>query len=215
MATTSRGHKLCVANHSFAICCGRHEQKPSTHTDSCSGAQLFTISLIRSHSHSLSPFFSHSCALFCAFLHSRQTQLFCTRTFIRNCAIARGCHPERSEGSQLFALQMESPLSGNWFWLECWMAYGKKCSVQNKKGGHTGRPSSNREETAAPRRYFFSSAGFSAGGGAGACAGGAGVCEVPDMPSLKLRMPSPNPFIISGIRLPPKKMSMTARTTSQ
>ncbi len=108
-----------------------------------------------------------------------------TRTFIRNCAIPRGCHPERSEGSQLFALQMESPLSGNWFWLECWMAYGKKCSVQNKKGGHTGRPSSNREETAAPRRYFFSSAGFSAGAGVGVAAGvaagaGAGCCEPED-----------------------------------
>src|SRR5713101_479049 len=35
VATTSRGHKLCVANHSFTICCGGHEQKPSTHTDSC------------------------------------------------------------------------------------------------------------------------------------------------------------------------------------
>ncbi len=34
VATTSRGHKLCVANHSFTLCCGRHEQKPSTHTDS-------------------------------------------------------------------------------------------------------------------------------------------------------------------------------------
>src|SRR5947208_7059351 len=37
--------------------------------------------------------------------------------------------------------------------------------------------------------YFFSSAGFSAGGGAGVCAGGAGVCETPDMPSLKMRIP--------------------------
>src|SRR5258708_15481739 len=64
-------------------------------------------------------------------------------------------------------------------------------------------------------RYFFSSAGFSAGGGAGAWAGGAGVCVAPDMPSLKLRMPSPNPFMISGMRLPPKKISITARTTSQ
>ena len=64
-------------------------------------------------------------------------------------------------------------------------------------------------------RYFFSSAGFSAGGGAGDCAGGAGVCVAPDMPSLKLRIPSPNPFMISGMRLPPKKISITARTTSQ
>jgi len=43
---------------------------------------------------------------------------------------------------------------------------------------------------------FF--AGLSAAGGAGACAGGVGVCVAPDMPSLKLRMPSPNPFMISG-----------------
>src|SRR6266849_7233230 len=35
VATTSRGHKLCAANHSLTICCGRDEQKPSTHTDSC------------------------------------------------------------------------------------------------------------------------------------------------------------------------------------
>src|ERR1700682_5574707 len=85
----------------------------------------------------------------------------------------------------------------------------------NKKGGHTGRPFSNREESSALLvRYFFSSAGFSAGGGAGVCAGGAGVCEAPDMPSLKLRIPSPNPFMISGIRLPPKKIRITARTTS-
>ena len=34
VATTSRGHKLCAANHSLTICCGRDEQKPSTHTDS-------------------------------------------------------------------------------------------------------------------------------------------------------------------------------------
>src|SRR5205807_3258541 len=63
------------------------------------------------------------------------------------------------------------------------------------------------------RRYFFSSAGLSAGG-VGDCAGGVG-CDAPDMPSLKLRMPSPNPFMISGMRLPPKKIRITARTTSQ
>src|SRR5229473_4083348 len=34
VATTSRGHKLCAANHSLTICYGRDEQKPSTHTDS-------------------------------------------------------------------------------------------------------------------------------------------------------------------------------------
>src|SRR2546423_3670952 len=65
------------------------------------------------------------------------------------------------------------------------------------------------------RRYFLSSAGLSADGGAGACAGGCGVCVLPDMPSLKLRMPSPNPFMISGMRLPPKKIKITASTTSQ
>src|SRR5713226_10575805 len=85
----------------------------------------------------------------------------------------------------------------------------------NKKGGHTDRPISNREETSAPRRYFFSSAGFSVAGGAGACVGGVGVCVAPEMPSLKLRMPSPNPFMISGMRLPAKKINITARTTSQ
>src|SRR5258708_30424086 len=84
----------------------------------------------------------------------------------------------------------------------------------NKKGGHTGRPISNREETSAPRRYFFSSAGFSVAGGAGACVGGVGVCVAPEMPSLKLPMPSPNPFMISGILLPPEKINKTARTTS-
>src|SRR5712664_2069921 len=73
----------------------------------------------------------------------------------------------------------------------------------------------SRENFCALPRYFFSSAGFSAGGGAAACAGGAGVCVAPDMPSLKLRIPSPNPFMISGMRLPPKKISITARTTSQ
>ncbi|SRR6266480_3046940 len=81
------------------------------------------------------------------------------------------------------------------------------------RGRPHGPPFLNLEGTS--QRYFFSSAGFSAGGGAGVCAGGAGVCETPDMPSLKLRIPSPNPFMISGIRLPPKKISMTARTTSQ
>src|SRR5260370_6758936 len=85
----------------------------------------------------------------------------------------------------------------------------------NKKGGDTGRPSSNREETSALRRYFFSSAGFSVAGGAGACVGGVGVCVAPEMPSLKLPMPSPNPFMMSGIRLPPKQIHITATTTNQ
>jgi hypothetical protein len=86
---------------------------------------------------------------------------------------------------------------------------------QEKKDGHTGRPTLNRKQMfSAVGRYFFSSEGFSAGGAV--CAGGVGgVCEMPDMPSLKLRIPSPNPFITSGMRLPPKKISMTARTMSQ
>src|SRR5258708_5892672 len=85
----------------------------------------------------------------------------------------------------------------------------------NKKGGHTGRPISNREETSALRRYFFSSAGFSVAGGAGACVGGVGVCFAPEMPPLKLRIPSQNPFMIPGIRLPQKKINITPRPTSQ
>src|SRR5580704_13404775 len=52
-------------------------------------------------------------------------------------------------------------------------------------------------------------------------AGGAGFCGVvlpespPRMPSLKLRMPSPIPRITSGMRLPPNKITMTAKTISQ
>lgn len=65
-------------------------------------------------------------------------------------------------------------------------------------------------------RYFFSSVAWGAGAAAGACVGGAvGVCEAPDMPSLKLRMPSPNPFMISGMRFPPKKINTIAKTISQ
>ena len=64
-------------------------------------------------------------------------------------------------------------------------------------------------------RYFFSSAGFSAGGGAGACAGGAGVCVAPDMPSLKVRIPSPRPRASSGIFRPPNKSRIIPRTISQ
>src|SRR6266436_9482380 len=45
--------------------------------------------------------------------------------------------------------------------------------------------------------------------------GMAGVCDVPAMPSLKLRIPSPNPFMISGMRFPPKKIRTIARTISQ
>src|ERR1700737_2812410 len=71
---------------------------------------------------------------------------------------------------------------------------------REQKGRPHGPPHLNREVSSALPLYFFSSAGFSAGGGAGACAGGAGVCVAPDMPSLKLRMPSPNPFMISGMR---------------
>src|SRR5260370_23087061 len=63
-------------------------------------------------------------------------------------------------------------------------------------------------------RYFFSSAGFSAGGGAGAFAGGAGVFVAPYMPSLKLLLPLPNPFTITEMRLPFHKISITVRTTS-
>src|SRR5438034_7560483 len=58
---------------------------------------------------------------------------------------------------------------------------------------------------------FFSSEGGCAGGVA--CAGGGGVCDEPDMPSLKLRMPSPRPFITSGMRLPPKKINTDRKST--
>jgi len=73
-----------------------------------------------------------------------------------------------------------------------------------------------KESLPSGRSYFFSSEGGCAGAAGGACAaGGAGVCDEPDMPSLKLRMPSPSPFITSGMRLPPKKIRTTARTISQ
>src|ERR1700736_3206159 len=58
--------------------------------------------------------------------------------------------------------------------------------------------------------YFFSSTGFS-----GLCTGGAGGGGgggEPLIPSLKLRMPSPNPFITSGMRRPPKKINTMAKT---
>jgi hypothetical protein len=61
--------------------------------------------------------------------------------------------------------------------------------------------------------YFFSSTGFS-----GLCTGGAGGGGdggEPLIPSLKLRMPSPNPFITSGMRRPPKKINTMAKTISQ
>src|SRR5260370_21212397 len=98
----------------------------------------------------------------------------------------------------------------DWWWLE-W-----RVAAHNDK---KGRPHESPHLTSlgnfcAARSYLFSSAGLSSGGGAGACAGGVG-CDAPDIPSLKLRMPSPNPFIISGMRLPPKKIRITARTMSQ
>src|SRR5713101_3712233 len=87
---------------------------------------------------------------------------------------------------------------------------------KNNKGGRTRRPHLQSHENSCERqRYFFSSEGFSVGVAAGVCSGGAGVCELPDMPSLKLRMPSPNPFMTSGMRRPPKKIRTTARTISQ
>src|SRR6266516_1614018 len=89
-------------------------------------------------------------------------------------------------------------------------------SKEKQKGRPHGPPHLKSHENSCERqRYFFSSEGFSVGVGAGVCAGGAGVCELPDMPSLKLRMPSPNPFMTSGMRRPPKKISTTARTISQ
>jgi hypothetical protein len=40
--------------------------------------------------------------------------------------------------------------------------------------------------------------------------GGAVACVSPRMPSLKLRTPSPRPFMTSGIFLPPNKIMITA-----
>lgn len=66
------------------------------------------------------------------------------------------------------------------------------------------------------RRYFFSSVAVEAGG-AGVAAGGfaggfaAGVFGWLFIPSLKLRMPSPSPRITSGIFLPPKSSTITAK----
>ena len=63
--------------------------------------------------------------------------------------------------------------------------------------------------------YFFSTeAAAVLAGGAGFCvAGVAGVS--PRIPSLKLRMPSPIPRMTSGMRLPPNKITMIAKTISQ
>src|SRR5437899_11325233 len=89
----------------------------------------------------------------------------------------------------------------------------RRLSQKTRRAPTGSEPNSNSRRFLLGLGYFFSSTGLSAGG-AGDCAGGVG-CDAPDMPSLKLRMPSPNPFMISGMRLPPKKIRITARTTSQ
>src|SRR5260370_7927451 len=119
------------------------------------------------------------------------------------------CHPERSEAKHLNCSRHGwKQMAGDWCWLELRMA------AQNEKKGRPHEPPhlTSLGNFCAARTYFFSSAGLSTGGGAGACAGGVGVCDDPAMPSFKLRMPSPNPFIISGMRLPPTKVRTTATT---
>src|SRR6266849_5982583 len=77
VATTSRGHKLCAANHSLTICRGRDEQKPSTHTDSYTLLGASTAYPLLPIPYPLSfQIRAHSFALFCTFLHSPETQLF-------------------------------------------------------------------------------------------------------------------------------------------
>src|SRR5579859_468008 len=89
-----------------------------------------------------------------------------------------------------------------------------KLLVQNKKPPISREPFATLSNRFRLPVYFFSSVGFSAGG----CAcggGGCGVVDVPLMPSLKLRMPSPKPFITSGMRRPPKNISTMASTINQ
>src|ERR1700732_1498189 len=81
-----------------------------------------------------------------------------------------------------------------------------------QKGQPVGCPISNHPYDIGELPYaFFSSAGFSAGGAA-CCGGGVVVCDAPDIPSLKLRMPSPSPRASSGILRPPNKRRTIART---
>src|SRR5215469_8627896 len=87
---------------------------------------------------------------------------------------------------------------------------------KNERAAYTSRPSRNCIARLTELVVYFFSSADGCGAAGGACAGGAaGVCEAPDIPSLKLRMPSPNPFMISGMRFPPKKIKMMARTTIQ
>src|ERR1700693_4712074 len=87
------------------------------------------------------------------------------------------------------------------------------CEIQNKKGSPQGPPFYNFWRLRAA--YFFSSSTVFAV--VVVCAGGGGGVGVfpPLMPSLKLRMPSPRPFMTSGMRRPPKKISTIANTTNQ
>src|ERR1700682_2690476 len=90
-------------------------------------------------------------------------------------------------------------------------------SVGNeKKTARRGGPSANFNKIGAPEflDYFFS--GDTGATGGGVCCGGAvGGAGFPDIPSLKLRIPSPSPFITSGMRRPPKKIITMARTINQ
>ena len=66
---------------------------------------------------------------------------------------------------------------------------------------------------AAPWSYFFSSVEVDGGAITGGVVVLGGVS--PRMPSLKLRTPSPKPFITSGIFFPPNIITMTAAIISK
>src|SRR5712692_5891320 len=79
----------------------------------------------------LSPFFSHSCALFCAFLHSRKTQLSCFQSIahsLHKTRGGRGCFLPRTPLSTTHCpLPTLSTVSG----AEDFISGGKRCFAMN------------------------------------------------------------------------------------
>src|SRR5579864_5043788 len=88
---------------------------------------------------------------------------------------------------------------------------------EDKKRAATRAALLQKISPSSARDYFFSSVTGAEveGGGVETVVVCAVFCGLPCIPSLKLRIPSPKPFMTSGIFLPPKSSTTMARTINQ